>query len=82
MNEYQRKVARLDSRKKWHRPVQRLGKRTGSLQDKAKKVLIVEDNKFNILPIQTTLKRNRIPYDIATNGFMAVERYTKAMENG
>ena len=46
------------------------------------KVLIVDDNRFNIIPISATLKKNRIEFDIAKNGLMAVDRYVSTMKEG
>ena len=46
------------------------------------KVLIVEDNDFNIVPIKTTLSRNQIGFEIAKNGVMAVERYQRSIREG
>lgn len=46
------------------------------------KVLIVEDNAFNIVPIKSTLEKNKIQFDIAKNGSMAVERYKNIMKEG
>lgn len=46
------------------------------------KVLIVEDNAFNIVPIKTTLEKKQIEYDIAKNGLMAVDRYNHIMKEG
>ena len=50
--------------------------------EKKPKVLIVEDNGFNVLPIQRTLARNHIEYDLAINGLMAVDRYNQSMKEG
>lgn len=50
--------------------------------EKQVKVLIVEDNAFNIVPIKTTLDRHHIEYDIAKNGLMAVDRYNQMMSEG
>jgi PleD family two-component response regulator len=80
-NEYQKQIRKINVRRKWHKPVRFAIERTRSIQDKTKKVLIVEDSQFNIMPIQRTLKRNKIPYDIANNGFMALDRYSKAMKD-
>jgi CheY-like chemotaxis protein len=52
-----------------------------NVKTKGAKVLIVEDNHFNILPIKNTLNRNRIKFDWAKNGLMAVDRYTQAMKD-
>ncbi len=49
---------------------------------KVVKVLIVEDNGFNVLPIQATLNRHHIGYDLAKNGLMAVDRYNQSMMQG
>ncbi len=46
------------------------------------RVLIVEDNDFSVLPIMATLKKHNIQYDVAKNGFMAVERYKKTSSAG
>ncbi len=46
------------------------------------KVLIVEDNDFNIVPIKATLQKHMIDFDVAENGFMAVDRYTQIMRDG
>ncbi len=46
------------------------------------KVLVVEDNSFNLVPIKLTLDRHKIKYEIAVNGMMAVERYTHATKEG
>ena len=78
-SEYQKQIKKISIRRKWHRPAY-FTERTKSMQDRTKKVLIVEDSQFNIMPIQRTLKRNKIPYDIANNGFMALDRYSKAMQ--
>jgi len=52
------------------------------VRGKTPKVLIVEDNVFNVLPIQATLKRNHIEYDLAKNGLMAVDRYNQSLKEG
>lgn len=80
--EYQRMVEKLSKRKRWCKSARVNSEGGISLQNRAKKVLIVEDSQFNIMPIQAKLKRCKIPFDVANNGFMALERYSKAMENG
>ncbi len=49
---------------------------------KAPRVLVVEDNAFNIVPITATLGKNAVDFDIAKNGLMAVERYERTMRDG
>ena len=45
------------------------------------KVLVVEDNQLNVLPIKTTLKRNHIDFDLAKNGLIAVEKFNQTQLN-
>ncbi len=56
--------------------------RTQLFSNNELRVLVVEDDHFGILPIQATLDRNHIPFDIAKNGYMAVERFTNALNVG
>ena len=49
---------------------------------KIPKVLVVEDNSFNILPIQMTLKKYNFEFDIAKNGIMAIERFNNISAEG
>ena len=77
---YQKMVIKLRAKKKWQKiSIQGVDKPNG-IVGKTPKVLIVEDNQFNVLPIQSTLRRNMIEYHLAKNGLMAVDRYNQAMK--
>eukprot|EP01022_Parablepharisma_sp_SALTPOND_P020418 TRINITY_DN3722_c1_g1_i1.p1 TRINITY_DN3722_c1_g1~~TRINITY_DN3722_c1_g1_i1.p1 ORF type:complete len:597 (+),score=72.17 TRINITY_DN3722_c1_g1_i1:1474-3264(+) len=77
---YQSKINKMRTRKKWQKVLISPEEKPEDIKRKTPKVLIVEDNQFVVLPIQTTLKRNRIEYDLAKNGLMAVDRYNQAMK--
>ena len=73
----------INAKKAWKRnPIIASAIKPESGRGKAPKVLIVEDNGFNVLPIQKTLTRNHIDYDLAKNGLMAVDRYNQIMKEG
>ena len=57
-------------------------KKSSEKLEKSLKVLIVEDNGFNIIPIKSTLEKKHIEYDVAKNGLMAVDRYHQIMTEG
>ena len=71
---------KMQTKKKWQKNSNQSGNKSSEVIAKAPKVLIVEDNQFNVLPIQSTLTRNRIEYHLAKNGLMAVDRYNQAMK--
>jgi len=77
---YQNAIFRLNPKKVWKK------RDNGSINDSrdltvlSPKVLIVEDNQFNVFPIKKTLDRNHIEFDWAKNGLDAVEKYNKAMK--
>ncbi len=52
------------------------------VKEETTKVLVVEDNAFNIVPITATLGKNAVAFDIAKNGMMAVDRYEQTMREG
>ena len=83
MGTLQQTIRKIKSTKRWNKIVIKTDEYNKEEVFKNKpKVLIVEDNGFSIIPIQTTLKRNHIEYDVAKNGLMAVDRYNQAMKEG
>lgn len=78
---YQNSISRLKSKKTWKKGDNRLKASSDSLKTLRPKVLIVEDNQFNVLPMKRTLDKSRIEYDWAKNGLMAVDRYEQTMKD-
>ncbi len=72
----------MKSTRRWKRVAGQNEDKAGDTREKVLKVLIVEDNGFNVLPIQSTLKKFHISYDLAKNGLMAVDRYNDTMKEG
>lgn len=77
---YQNAILRLNPRKLWKKRDD-IKNNSRGLKAVRPKVLIVEDNQFNVLPMQTILKRNHIEFDWAKNGLMAVDKYEQAMKD-
>lgn len=79
--EYQNKVLKLNGKKTWKKRDCKLSSSSRGESEVGPRVLIVEDNQFNVFPIQSVLTKNRIEYDLAKNGLMAVDKYTEAMKD-
>jgi len=77
---YQKSVLRINAHRKWQKIDVSKENKPSENAKKAPKVLIVEDNQFNVYPIQSTLTRNNIEYHLAKNGLMAVDRFNEAMK--
>ena len=77
---YQNAIFRLNSKKVWKKRDNNPINDSRDLSVLSHKVLIVEDNQFNVFPIKKTLDRNHIDFDWAKNGLDAVEKYNKAMK--
>lgn len=77
-------IRKLSKKKQWKKVVisQVEDSNSNGKIEQQYKVLIVEDNAFNIVPIKATLEKNRIEFDIAKNGLMAVDRYNHIMKDG
>ena len=68
------------ARREWLKANKERADSAAKVAHKLPKVLIVEDNTFNLVPIKITLDRHKIDYDIAKNGLMAVDRYTNKIK--
>eukprot|EP00826_Nyctotherus_ovalis_P010793 TRINITY_DN12825_c0_g2_i12.p1 TRINITY_DN12825_c0_g2~~TRINITY_DN12825_c0_g2_i12.p1 ORF type:complete len:170 (-),score=36.92 TRINITY_DN12825_c0_g2_i12:419-928(-) len=78
---YQNSVSGLKFKKAWKKGDNKLEVSSSNLAALRPKVLIVEDNQFNVLPMKGTLDKSHIEYDWAKNGLMAVDRYEQTMKD-
>jgi CheY-like chemotaxis protein len=46
------------------------------------KVLIVDDNAFNVIVMKSMMNKIGVECDVAENGFMAVDRYKYIVKEG
>ena len=77
---YQLRIIELNHKTIWKKVFASEGNKANKNKCNIPKVLIVEDNQFNVLPIKATLDRNKIDYNLAKNGLMAVDRYDQIMK--
>lgn len=77
---YQNTILRLNPKKIWKKRDNASVHYSRDFLGTGPKVLIVEDNQFNVFPIKKTLNRNHINFDWAKNGLEAVEKYNETMK--
>lgn len=78
---YQQSLYCINNKKLWKKVLPSQLK-ANNIKNNSPKVLIVEDNQFNVLPIKSTLNRNHVKFDWAKNGLVAIDKFEETMKEG